>query len=600
LIPILPHQMISLIHNFFKAPIHYLRKKLSDRNFFILSSILIGLSSGLAAVLLKYFVHSIESLVSFYSNNYEEFFLFALFPLLGILLTVFYIRYFLHDRLKKGSAEIVYAIVKKSSLLPPRDMYSHLMTSALTVGFGGSVGLESPMVSTGAAIGSNYSRTYGLSYKEKTILLACGAAAGIAAAFNSPIAGVLFAIEVLLADVSASAFIPLIISAACGALTSKIIMKEGVILNFSLQQPFNYHFVPYYIILGVLAGFVSLYYSRTFTWVEGKIKVIKNRWIKAVLGGSLLFILLLIFPPLFGEGYETIKTLSNLNPQFLTRTSILHDFIQNEWHLIAFLGALIFFKAFAAAITLGSGGNGGNFAPSLFVGAYLGFVFARIINFSGIAKLPEANFSIVAMAGILSGVFYAPLTAIFLIAEITGGYELIIPLMIVSSISLLVMHFFEPLSIEGKKLSEKLHGSIDTRDKLLLSKLELTTLIETNFALVRPTETLGSLIKIIASSVRNIFPVVDDKENLLGIIQLDKIRPMIFDTAQYETVTAEQLMIKPPGIVDVHESLHTVLKKFDETGQWNLPVVDQGKYIGFLSKSSILTKYRSELLESSV
>src|SRR5687767_10084377 len=276
--------MVDLVHNFAKTPILYLRKKLSDRNFFIFSSVLVGTTSGLAAVALKYFVHSIESLIAFYSNNYEQFFLFALFPLLGIGLTVFYIKHFLKDRLSRGSAEIVHAIVKKSSELPSRDMYSHMVTSALTVGFGGSVGLESPMVSTGSAIGSNYGATYKLSYKDRTILLACGASAGIAAAFNSPIAGVLFAVEVLLTDISAAALIPLIISAACGALLSKIILREDALLSFSLQQPFNYYNVPYYILLGLFAGLLSLYYARVFTWVDLKMKNVSNIWIRIALG----------------------------------------------------------------------------------------------------------------------------------------------------------------------------------------------------------------------------------------------------------------------------------------------------------------------------
>lgn len=591
--------MIDLIHNIFKRPILYLQKKLSERHFFILSSILVGITSGLAAIVLKYFVHSIESLVRYYSNNYEEFFLFALFPLIGIILTIFYVKFFLRHSIDKGSAEIVYTIIKKSSILPPYAMHSHLVSSALTVGFGGSVGLESPMVSTGSAIGSNYGRNYSLSYKDRTILLACGAAAGIAAAFNSPIAGVLFAIEVLLADVSASAFIPLIISAACGALMSKMFLKEGVILTFSLQQPFNYHNVPFYIVLGILAGIISLYYARLFRWTEQQISKIENLWIKGVTGGLILFVLLILFPPLFGEGYETMKSLASVNGAQLTKASVLHHVITNETYLLIFLSALIFLKIIAAAITLGSGGNGGSFAPSLFIGAYLGFVFSRLINISGIASVPESNFTIVAMAGILSGVFYAPLTAIFLIAEITGGYELMIPLMIVSSLSLVVTHFFEPLSMEGKRLATKLNLTVETRDKLLLSKLDPTSLIETNFSVVSPEDTLASLVKVIASASRNIFPVTDDKKKLVGIIHLDKIRQLIFDTSKYETLHVWQLMTQPPIVVKTHENLHEVFKKFDETNQWNLPVVDhEGRYVGFLSKSSILTKYRSELLES--
>jgi len=590
--------MIDLLHGLIKKPISYLGEKLSSRQFLIVSSILVGLTSGLAAVGVKYIVHTIGELVTFYATNYEEFFLFALFPTVGILLTVFYVRYFLGGKLPKGNPDIVYAIAKKSSKIPPQQTYAHMITSALTVGFGGSMGLESPMVSTGSAIGSNYGSTYKMSYRERTILLACGASAGIAAAFNSPIAGVLFAIEVLLADISSAAFIPLIISAASGALLSKVILKEGITLSFSLQQPFNYHNVPYYILLGIFAGLISLYYAKVFTWTESRIHQVENRWVRAATGGLLLFVLLLLFPPLFGEGYHTIKELANLNPGTLFQSSVLYSLISNNWVHLLLLAIVIFVKPVAAAITLGSGGNGGNFAPALFVGAYVGYVFARMVNLLGFTHIPESNFTLVAMAGILSGLFYAPLTAIFLIAEITGGYELMIPLMIVSALSLTVTHIFEPLSMDSKKLSLMLRGSIDTRDKFLLSKLDVSELIETNFAIVKPEYNLEALIKVIAQSNRNIFPVVDESKQLLGVIHLDRIRSVIFGVTDKQHTTVRELMAPPPVVIQANENLHQVLSKFEETKSWNLPVVDNGQYVGFLSKSSILTRYRNELLES--
>lgn len=590
--------MLDLLHGLIRKPISYLGQKLSARQFLILSSILVGLTSGLAAVGVKYVVHFLGQLVSFYSTNYEDFFLFALFPTIGILLTVFYIRYFLNGKLPKGSAEIVYYIAKKSSKIPPEQTYSHMITSALTVGFGGSMGLESPMVSTGSAIGSNFGTTYKLGYKERTILLACGASAGIAAAFNSPIAGVLFAIEVLLADVSAAAFIPLIISAACGALLSKIILKEGITLSFSLQQPFDYYNLPYYVLLGLAAGLISLYYARVYAWTEARMHQVENRWVRAATGGLLLFIIILLFPPLYGEGYQTIKQLADLEPGTLFQTSILFSLIDSDQVNILLLALLVFLKPIAAAITIGSGGNGGNFAPSLFVGAYLGFVFSRAINMLGFTQIPESNFTLVAMAGILSGIFYAPLTAIFLIAEITGGYELMIPLMIVSALSMTVTHLFEPLSMDSKKLSALLRGNIDTRDKFLLSKLDIGELIETNFSTVKPDYDLDALIKVIAQSNRNIFPVLDENKKLIGIVYLDRIRPVIFDSSRNQQTTVRDLMSTPSMVIQANENLYQVLTKFEETKSWNLPVVDRDQYVGFLSKSSILTRYRNELLES--
>jgi chloride channel protein, CIC family len=589
------------MNSFFRIiqrPLFYFRNKLSPRQFLILSSVLVGLSSGLAAVALKAVVHTLTYHVTSVTGRYDDYMLFAICPLIGLVLTVVIVRFIIKERPRKGSAEIAYAIVKKSSIISPHETYSHLITSAVTVGFGGSVGLESPMVSTGSAIGANYGGYWNLSYKERTVLLGCGAAAGIAAAFNSPIAGVLFAVEVLLIDISVAAFIPLIIAAACGALISKMVLSEGVVISFSLQQPFNYYNVPFYILLGLLCGLVSIYYARAFTFVETKLAVINNIWAKAIAGGLMLFILMLLFPPLFGEGYGTIKALANLDMYALVVNNPLKPFLNNQTEVLIFLGCMIFLKSIAAAITLNSGGNGGNFGPSLFVGAYLGFVFSRVVNVLGIGQIPESNFTLVAMAGILSGVFYAPLTAIFLIAEITGGYELMIPLMIVSSLSIVIVHIFEPISMEGKKLSAILKFSVETRDRFLLSKMDLSELIETNFVVVHPEEDLRSLIRSISSSSRNQFPVLDENEKLIGIIFMDHVRKVIFDPARDESLRVKQLMSPPAAVIEKNENIHSVLQKFDHTKLWNLPVSENGKYVGFLSKSSILSRYRSEMLES--
>ncbi len=579
-------------------PLLLLKSRVSDKNFLIVSSILVGLTSGILAVILKYAVHLMEHVASLPKKS-NEFFLVALLPFTGILFAIFFTRFFLNGNLKKGSANIVYAIVKKSSLINFRECYGHLVTSAFTVGLGGSLGLESPMVSTGSAIGSNYGKSYQLSYKQRTVLLGCGAAAGIAAAFNSPVAGVLFVIEVLLTDITASAFIPLIISAACGALVSKIILSEGVTIAFQLQQPFNYYNVPYYVLLGIICGLVSVLYRKIFHSIEVRFERMKNIWVKAIVGGLILFILILVFPPLFGEGYEGVKLLEGKNPARMLDGSIIESFANSEGAILMFVGLLIIFKAIAAAVTLGSGGNGGSFAPSLVIGSYLGFLFSRLINLTGITNLPVSNFTLVSMAGILSGIFYAPLTAIFLIAEITGGYGLIIPLMIVSSLSLVTVLFFEPVSLEAKKLSTMLNSTIETRDKLLLSRLELKELVEKNFAVVNVSAMLKDLTRQIATSSRNIFPVTDQNNKLVGLVQLDKIRTIMFDQSKYETTTVQELMVKPPAVVELNENIYEVLAKFESTGEWNLPVVENERYMGFLSKSTILTRYRKELMEVS-
>lgn len=591
--------MLRRIHRLFTHVLKYLQRRLNEKQFLIFSSILVGVSSGLAAVILKSFAHRITVLVAEYSQNYEDFFLFTLFPLVGISITVFYLRNFIRKgEFLKGSADIVYSIAKKSSILPQSQMYSHIISSAFTVGFGGSVGLESPLVSSGSAIGANYGKTYHLNYKDRTMLLACGAAAAIAGAFNSPIAGVLFAIEVLLTDVSVSAFIPLIISAASGALFSKIILGEGVLLSFSDVQAFNYNNTPFYVLLGVLAGLTSLYYTRTFLKIEHRISLITNVYQKVAIAGLSLAALLILFPPLFGEGYEGIKSLASLNHEELYRNSIAHFLISNEWMGLIFLVCLVLIKVVATAITIGSGGNGGNFAPSLCVGAYLGYAFSYFINITGWARIPQANFTLVAMAGILSGVFYAPLTAIFLIAEITGGYNLMIPLMIVAAISNVIMKYFEPLSMENKKLATKMNLSVENRDKYLLSKLDLEKMIETDFKSVHPEGNLGMLVKAITQSRRNLFPVINDDQELVGIVLLDGVKEMMFNQEMYEKVTVKDIMTTPHAIISPDESLNSVLKKFEETGQWNLPVIENHRYIGFLSKSSILSEYRTELLRS--
>ena len=585
-------------HQVVRRLLLWLRHKMSDRQFFILSSVLVGLSAGLMAVGLKFLVHQTAGFVMSYAERYQLFWLLAFLPMLGISISAMYVIKFLNGTLKKGSAEIQYAIAKQSSVLPSSQMYSHVITSAFTVGLGGSTGLESPIVSTGSAIGSNYARAYTLSYKERTILLACGAAAGIAAAFNAPIAGVLFAIEVVLTDISLTAFIPLIIAAACGALLSKIILKEGLVMSFTLRQPFDFHNVPFYILLGLLAGFLSLYYVRTFVASQKIIQRIKSPWLQVAAGGLGLAVLIMIFPPLFGEGYHTVSILADLTPASLSNQSLIHDWIQGDWPILIFLVCIMLSKSVAAGLTLGSGGNGGNFGPSLFMGAYLGFSFARFVNQIGVAQIPETNFTLVGMAGVLSGIFYAPLSAIFLIAEITGGYELMIPLMIVSALSLAVAKYFDPLSMEAKKLSERLNHSIANRDHFLLSKIELDKLIETDFISLHEKDMLQSLIDAISRSRRNTFPVLNEKKELQGLIHLDDVRATIFQTELYGTVRIKDIMVAPSSVIGPQESLHDVLKKFDDAHQWNLPVIENDQYVGFVSKSSILSKYREELRQT--
>ena len=585
--------------NYIEKAINWIHERTTENQFLIFSSILVGITAGVAAVVLKLFVHAIRFyLVDGFFLKYDFKYLYLILPLIGIGVTILIIKYLLHNQLSKGNTDILFSIAKRSSFLPFRQMYSHVITSAFTVGFGGSAGLESPIVSTGSAIGSNFARTYKLSYKDRTLLLAAGAAGGIAGAFNAPIAGVLFALEVILVDISITAFIPLLIAAASGALISKIILHENNLLFFKLKQPFDSNNFFFYVILGMLAGILSLYYVNFFDKTESKFHHIKSRFTKWLIGGIVLAFLFALFPSLFGEGYESIKALSEFRTDDLVKDSLLLHFIDNRWLLLLFIILTLLFKTIAAAVTLGSGGNGGNFAPSLFVGAYLGFAFSFFLNLIGFRDIPVSNFTIVAMAGILSGVFHAPLTAIFLIAEITGGYELIIPLMIVSSISYVIVKHFHPQSLDIRRLKDK--GTIisENKDTSILSKIDVKEMIETDFSTIHFKAHLGDIVETIKHSKRNTFPVVKKNNKLLGIIYLDHIREEMFNADLYDKVTAREVMRKPSMIINVNEDIFTIMRKFEESGQWNLPVVENEIYIGFLSKSSILDKYRHELLET--
>lgn len=439
--------------------VRYLQRYLTEKQFVTVSGALVGMSAAIAAITLKAMVYYIHVALFPSSGQSVNPLIYSAMPLLGIIITAWLTKRYFDGNLSAGNAQIKFSIQRKKSRLPRKWMYAHVLTSAITVGTGGSTGLETPIVATGAAIGSNYGRTYRVGTAERTILLASGVAGGIAAMFNAPIAGVLFAVEVLLGELSLVAFIPLLISAASGAILSNIVLQEGILLNFHDIAKFDPHNVPFYLLLGLLAGVVSAYYIKTSRILETLLQRVKKQFIipKAIVGGLLLALLIWLFPPLFGEGYESIKILANDDARLLFKDSFLFSNIQNNLTLLILLTIVGLLKVIATSITLGSGGNGGNFAPSLFTGAYLGFIFSGFLNLTGFFETPTANFTVVAMAGVLSGVFYAPLTAIFLIAEITGGYDLITPLMIVSALSFGMSRYLLGYSLDGWKLAKMLN-----------------------------------------------------------------------------------------------------------------------------------------------
>lgn len=576
----------------------FLRTRLSRVQYIMLIATLVGLFSGLTAVLLKTLVHHLQIWIQEITVSR---FAYLLFPVVGLLLTVLVVRLFFGSYLEKGIAMVLKAIARKSSFIPLRHTYQHVITSSLTVGLGGSAGLEAPIVATGSAIGSNTARISDLNYRERTLLIGCGAAAGIAAVFNAPIAGVIFAIEVLLTETVVSYFIPLIISSVVGALCSKIILQESSLFNFVLKENFNYYNVPFYILLGILAGFVSLYYARIFKGIEGHLHRWKtNAYARAIVGGMLLMGLYFIFPPLFGEGYDSVKVVANGGEKHINDNTAVFSLLQENWSLVLFAGMIVLLKPVAAAITIGSGGNGGNFAPSLFTGAYLGFFFSKLLNNTGWIKIPEGNFSLVGMAGVLSGVMYCPLSAIFLIAEITNGYELFIPLMIVSSLSFFIVKSYERFSMETKKLA--MEGEIFThqKEKNILTSIRLTDMLQDKYDTISVDRKLRDLVDLIKRSDKNIFAVLDARGSFAGIIELNDIKQLLFEPDRFDAVLIRSIVKKPAAILYEDQDMHSVMATFDMTQSWYLPVLDNNrKFIGFLSKTKLFGKYR-EILSSQV
>ncbi|HEY0298388.1 MAG TPA: chloride channel protein, partial [Arachidicoccus sp.] len=574
-----------------------------ERQFLLFCCVLVGALASLAAIVLKLFVVKLEHYF-FESSRFGDIVWYqALIPVLGIGASSLLIEKVYKKHFLKGNDKIVYAIAKKSSELPFSQCYSHIITSGVTVGLGGSCGLESPMVATGAAIGSNLGRATFLPYKEKTLLLACGIASGISSAFGAPIAGILFALEVLIIDVSITSFIPLLISSAIGALLSKIILGDNVLLTFNTIKDFDYNNTFLYVGLGLLSGCMCLLYARSFHWMEHRFAAMKTPVQRWLVGSVLLAILIFLFPQLFGEGYTFVKTLAETGQ--IEKNSILIAHTDNQWLILLFIAATMIFKIFATGFTIMGGGNGGSFAPSLVIGALLGFIVGRFFQLIGYVNVPVTNFIVVGMAGMLSGLFFAPLTAIFLAAEVTNGYSLFIPLMVVAAISFFVVRSFEPLSMEMKKLSQQSELDPSNRDKFLLSRLELRFLIKKDFPVFNINATLNDILIALHNTDKDIYAVTDDKNILQGVIYLNDVKSILFDNAKKQEdeieIKAGDLMLKQPPLT-IEDDMESAILKFEKlTSAKNiLPVIDkEGAWLGFISKSSILDKYRAEIIRTS-
>ena len=572
-------------------------KHITERNFVLILALVVGLLSGFAALLLKLIIEEIASLLTAHVSITQGNYSYLIFPIVGILIVSLFVRYVVRDNISHGVTRVLYAISQKKSRLKVHNMWTSLVASSVTIGFGGSVGAEGPIVFTGAAIGSNLGGAFRLSPRILMLLVGCGAAAGIAGIFKAPIAGMLFTIEVLMLDLTAASVMPLMIATITGATVAYVFTGYDVEFFFSQSEPFVTSRIPYVILLGVFCGFVSLYFTKMMNMMERTFGKLKNPWLKLLFGAVILSSLIFLFPPLYGEGYGPINLL--LNGQFsqIFDGSLFYDYRNDVWMVILFIGMIILTKVFATSATNGSGGVGGTFAPSLYVGCMAGFFFAILINTLGLCdgELSTKNFALMGMAGVMSAVMHAPLMAIFLTAEMTGGYELFLPLLIVSTISYGTIRLFLPWSIYTMRLAQRGELLTHEKDKTVLTLLKMDSVIETDFIEVHPDMTLKEMVGVISRSNRNLFPVTDDKGSLLGIVLLDDIRNIMFRPDLYRKMRVSKFMAMVPAKIEVGESMDKVMKLFDDTNAWNLPVVEKGKYVGFVSKSKIFNSYRRVL-----
>lgn len=572
---------------------------ISTRNFVLILSLVVGLISGLSAVLLKNAVHYTHYFLTRGFDTTDFNLLYLAYPMIGMGLTVIFVKYFVKDNISHGISRVLYAMSRDNSHLKRHNNYTSFIASTLTVGFGGSVGLEAPVVLTGASIGSNLARAMRMDYRTITLMVGCGAAGAIAGIFKAPIAALIFALEVLMLDLTMASLIPLLIAAVTGATISAFLMGHAVLFTFHVNNPFVLNNIPFYIILGIVTGLISLYVTRANMFIENKFSEIKNTTTKLILGGITVSLLIFLLPPLYGEGYEVLSDILNGRGNDLVNNSFFYSFREHHWLFIGFLILVLFLKVVAMAFTTSGGGVGGVFAPSLFIGGVAGFLTSRFINHFDIYKLPEENFALVGMAGVMAAVMHAPLTAIFLIAEITGGYELIIPLIITATISYLTINLYEPHSIYTKRLASRGELITHHKDKAVLARLSIDGLIEDNFLPIGPDATLGELVKLIARSPRNVFPVVDQENNFLGVVFINDIRNIMFNHELYENTYVRSLMYMPEPVVHHHESMEDVAKKFSESTNYNLPVLKDGKYCGFVSRANVFSAYRSLVKEFS-
>lgn len=575
-------------------------KHIKERNFILIISFLVGICTAAAGIILKHLIHLIQHLLTNNFNQDGANYQLLLYPVIGILLAGLFVKYIVRDDISHGVTKILYAISQRKSRIKPHNTWSSIVASSVTIGFGGSVGAEAPIVLTGAAIGSNLGRLFKMEQKTLMLLVGCGAAGAIAGIFKAPIAGLVFVVEVLMLDLTMTSVLPLLISSVTAATVSYVFTGTEAMFKFSQTEVFEIARIPYVLLLGVFCGLVSLYFTKVMNRIEGMYRNLGIYWKKFVVGGLMLSILIFLFPPLYGEGYDTIGSL--LNGQFghIMDQSLFYDLNGTYWGVQIFLVLILLTKVFASSATNAGGGCGGIFAPSLYLGCIAGFVFAHASNYFPFTMyVSEKNFALLGMAGVMSGVMHAPLTGVFLIAELTGGYDLFLPLMIVSISSYITIKMFLPHSIYSMRLAQKGELLTHHKDRAVLTLLNTDAVIERDFLTVSPDMSLGDMVKVIAKNGRNSFPVIDDKGILLGIVLLDNIRNIMFRPELYNRFHVSKFMVSAPAKVQIGTSMEQIMRIFDDTKAWNLPVVDEeGRYAGFMSKSKIFNSYRKVLVEN--
>ena len=574
-------------------------RNMSERGFITALSFLVGILSGLAAVVIKNTVRFTQRMVNTLLESEVHNYIYFALPIIGIFITVIIVKYFVKHEVRHGIPTVLYGISKQKGRIKNHNLYSSVIASTLTVGFGGSVGLEGPTVATGSAWGSWLAKIFRLNYKNTILILASACAGAMAAIFKAPIAAIVFAVEVIMIDLTVFSLVPLLLSSATAVVISYFFLGQDVLYPFEVKELFVLGDLPYYIALGIITGFVSVYFIKIYLYFSDIFDRLKKSRNRLLVGGFSLGVLIFLFPSLYGEGYESINSCLAGNLDFLFNNSLFYSLKDQVWSAFLLLALVIMFKIMATSITFGSGGVGGIFAPTLFMGVNTGMLFSMLVNLSGIRQINTNNFALIGMAGLIAGVLHAPLTGIFLIADISGGYKMFVPLMVTATFAYIIVRTFTPHSVYHYQLARRKELLTHDKDANVLQLLEVRKLIETDFEVLSPDATLGDLTKAISRNHRNLFPVADSEGKMVGMLKMDDVRSMIFNHELYDKVKISELMYMPESYIDPNDSMDVVAEKFESSGRYNLAVIEDGKYLGFISRARVFTSYRKRIKDVS-